>query len=72
MTGQAPFADKEGIQVGLAHVAEPPPPPAGFRDDLTPAFSAALLSALAKDPTRATPDRARVRRLLAEAVPPSS
>ena len=29
VTGQAPFRDKEGIQVGLAHVAEPPPRPSG-------------------------------------------
>ena len=42
--------DKEGIQVGLAHVAEPPPALSGFRDDLTPEFAAAVLSALAKDP----------------------
>jgi serine/threonine-protein kinase len=72
VTGQAPFRDKEGIQVGLAHVAEPPPPPEGFRDDLTPAFSAALLSALAKDPNDRPPTAAEYGRLLAEAVPPSS
>jgi serine/threonine protein kinase len=72
VTGQAPFRDKEGIQVGLAHVAEPPPPPDGFRDDLTPAFSAALLSALAKDPNDRPATAAEYGRLLAEAVPPSS
>jgi serine/threonine-protein kinase len=50
IAGQPPFADKEGIQVGLAHVAEPPPPISQFRDDLPPAFEAAVLSALAKEP----------------------
>jgi serine/threonine protein kinase len=50
VAGQPPFADKEGIQVGLAHVAEPPPELSEFRDDLSPDFSAAVASALAKDP----------------------
>ena len=50
IAGQPPFADKEGIQVGLAHVAEPPPDLSEFRDDLTPEFEDAVLSALAKDP----------------------
>ena len=35
VAGQPPFADKEGIQVGLAHVAEPPPALSEFRDDLS-------------------------------------
>jgi serine/threonine-protein kinase len=50
VAGQPPFADKEGIQVGLAHVAEPPPALSEFRDDLSPDFAAAVISALAKDP----------------------
>jgi serine/threonine-protein kinase len=50
VAGQPPFADKEGIQVGLAHVAEPPPALSEFRDDLSPEFQAAVLSALAKEP----------------------
>jgi serine/threonine-protein kinase len=50
IAGQPPFGDKEGIQVGLAHVAEPPPALSEFRDDLAPEFEAAVLSALAKDP----------------------
>jgi serine/threonine-protein kinase len=52
IAGQPPFADKEGIQVGLAHVAEPPPALSEFRDDLSPEFEAAVLSALAKDPAQ--------------------
>ena len=50
IAGQPPFADKEGIQVGLAHVAEPPPPLQEFRDDLPDGFAEVVLSALAKDP----------------------
>jgi serine/threonine-protein kinase len=50
VAGQPPFGDKEGIQVGLAHVAEPPPALSEFRDDLSPDFEAAVLSALQKDP----------------------
>ena len=50
VAGQPPFGDKEGIQVGLAHVAQPPPALSEFRDDLSPEFEAAVLSALAKDP----------------------
>jgi serine/threonine-protein kinase len=50
VAGQPPFGDKEGIQVGLAHVAEPPPALSEFRDDLSPDVEAAVLSALQKDP----------------------
>jgi serine/threonine protein kinase len=50
ITGQPPFADKQGIAIGLAHVAEPPPDPDEFRDDLPRGFTDALLAALAKDP----------------------
>jgi serine/threonine-protein kinase len=49
IAGQPPFADKEGIQVGLAHVAEQPPPLSEFRDDLPAGYAEAVLSALAKD-----------------------
>ena len=51
VAGQPPFADKEGIQVGLAHVAEPPPAlVASSATTSRRAFEAAVLSALAKDP----------------------
>ena len=50
IAGQPPFGDKEGIQVGLAHVAEPPPDLGQFRDDLPAGFAEVVLSALAKDP----------------------
>jgi serine/threonine protein kinase len=69
VAGQAPFRDKEGIQVGLAHVAEPPPPLENFRDDLTPEFSGAVLSALAKEPEQRPETAVAYGRMLADAVP---
>jgi serine/threonine-protein kinase len=68
VAGQAPFADKDGIQVGLAHVAEPPPPLSEFRDDLPPAFAEAVLSALAKDPAQRPQTAAEYGDRLARAV----
>jgi len=69
VAGQAPFRDKEGIQVGLAHVAEPPPALERFRDDLTPAFSDAVLSALAKDPEQRPQSAVEYGERLAGALP---
>ena len=68
IAGQPPFADKEGIQVGLAHVAEPPPDLAEFRDDLPPGFAEAVLSALAKEPEQRPQSAVEYGRLLAEAA----
>jgi serine/threonine protein kinase len=68
IAGQPPFADKEGIQVGLAHVAEPPPDLSGFRDDLPPGFAEAVLSALAKDPAARPATAVEYGRLIAEAA----
>ena len=68
IAGQPPFADKEGIQVGLAHVAEPPPDLSEFRDDLPPGFAEAVLSALAKEPEQRPPSAVEYGRLLAEAA----
>jgi len=69
VAGQAPFRDKEGIQVGLAHVAEPPPDLTRFRDDLTPEFIDAVLSALAKDPEQRPTTAVEYGRRLVEAAP---
>jgi serine/threonine-protein kinase len=68
IAGQPPFGDKEGIQVGLAHVAEPPPDLSEFRDDLPPGFAEAVLSALAKEPDQRPPTAVEYGRLLAEAA----
>ena len=48
--GRAPFGDKSAFQVGLAHLDEPPPDPGAERSDLPAGFSAAILTALEKDP----------------------
>ena len=48
--GRAPFGDKSAFQVGLAHLEEPPPDPAAERPELPAGFSAAVLTALEKDP----------------------
>jgi serine/threonine protein kinase len=68
VAGQPPFADKEGIAVGLAHVAEPPPPLSDFRDDVPPAFADAVTSALAKDPAQRPPTAVEYGQRLAAAV----
>jgi serine/threonine protein kinase len=68
VAGQAPFADREGIQVGLAHVAEPPPDLAEFRDDLPSGFAEAVLSALAKEPEQRPPTAGDYGQRLADAL----
>jgi serine/threonine-protein kinase len=68
VTGQAPFADKEGIAVGLAHVGEPPPDPREFRDDIGDAYVSALLTALAKEPEQRPRTASDYGRQLVEAV----
>ena len=68
VTGQPPFADKQGIAVGLAHVGEVPPDPHSFRDDLPAAFTEALLTALAKEPERRPRTASDYGRQLVEAA----
>lgn len=68
ITGQPPFADKQGTQAMLAHVSQPPPDPEEFRDDLPPGFSQALLTALAKDPAQRPQAADEYGRLLAAAA----
>lgn len=68
VTGQPPFADRQGIAVGLAHVGEPPPDPHSFRDDLPPGFADALLAALAKEPEGRPRTASDYGRALAEAA----
>jgi serine/threonine protein kinase len=68
VTGQPPFADKQGIAIGLAHVGEPPPDPRSLRDDLPDGFADALLSALAKVPEQRPRTASEYGRRLAEAA----
>jgi serine/threonine protein kinase len=50
VAGRAPFGDKGAFQVGLAHLEEAPPDPCAERPELPALFSAAILTALEKDP----------------------
>jgi len=52
VAGRAPFGDKGAFQVGLAHLEEIPPDPCAERPEAPAHFSAAILTALEKDPER--------------------
>jgi serine/threonine protein kinase len=49
MCGRPPFADVQGMRILWAHLQDDPPDPSQHRADLPPAFSQALMSALAKE-----------------------
>ncbi|MCA9634805.1 MAG: serine/threonine protein kinase [Myxococcales bacterium] len=51
LTGRPPFSGETPIAVGLAHVTEPVPAPRTIRADVSPAWEALILRALAKSPT---------------------
>ena len=50
LTGDPPFADRQGMRVLWAHLQDPPPDPTAARPDLPPALGQAVLRALEKDP----------------------
>jgi serine/threonine-protein kinase len=50
VVGASPFAGRGILQVGAAHLEEPPPDPTSARPELSDEFAWALLCALAKDP----------------------
>jgi serine/threonine-protein kinase len=50
LTGQPPFADRQGMRVLWAHLQDEPPDPAASRPGLPPALVGALMRALDKDP----------------------
>jgi serine/threonine protein kinase len=52
LTGRTPFADKTLLQIGLAHLDEPPPDPATLRLEVSPDLGRAALAALEKEPER--------------------
>ena len=52
IAGSPPFAGKSVFQVGMAHLQEEPPDPCASRPDLPVAASAAVLQALAKEPSQ--------------------
>ncbi len=49
-TGRAPFAHRPGMRVIMAHIQEEPPAPTEIAEDLSPELSAAIMTALEKEP----------------------
>ncbi len=50
LSGQPPFADKQGMRVLWAHLQDPPPDPSASRPELPAALGQAISRALEKDP----------------------
>jgi serine/threonine protein kinase len=50
VTGRTPFGSYSPLRIGAAHLQEEPEPPSSIRPDCGPAFSRAVLLALAKEP----------------------
>jgi serine/threonine protein kinase len=55
LTGDPPFADRQGMRVLWAHLQDEPPDPAAGRPEVPPALAQALLRALEKDPAARPP-----------------
>lgn len=67
LTGQPPFADRQGMRVLWAHLQDDPPDPAATRPELPPALGRALLRALDKDPANRPPSASEFAESLAQA-----
>ena len=61
-TGRLPFEGDDWYEIARQHVEEPPPAPRSINPDLTPAFEAAILHCLQKQPD----DRPATGELLAQ------
>ena len=61
-TGRLPFEGDDWYEIARQHVEEPPPPPRSINPDLSPAFEAAILHCLEKQPD----DRPATGELLAQ------
>lgn len=68
MCGRPPFADAQGMRILWAHLQEPPPDPLSLRGDLSPAFSAAMVASLAKEPDKRPASAGAYARGLAQAA----
>ncbi len=74
LSGDPPFADREGMRILWAHLQEEPADPCATRTDLPADVSWAVLSALAKEPERRPPTATAYARMVqvAAGVPPLS
>jgi len=61
-TGRLPFEGDDWYEIARQHVEEPPPPPRSLNPDMSPAFEAAILHCLEKQPD----DRPATGELLAQ------
>jgi serine/threonine-protein kinase len=55
LTGQPPFADRQGMRILWAHLQEDPPDPSAGRDDIPPDVGWAVTRALEKEPEKRPP-----------------
>jgi serine/threonine-protein kinase len=55
LSGQPPFADRQGMRILWAHLQEDPPDPAAGRDDIPPDVGWAVTRALEKEPEKRPP-----------------
>jgi serine/threonine protein kinase len=52
LAGRQPFDADSAVAVALKHLSEQPPPISGWRPDVHPSLEAAIMRALAKDPSQ--------------------
>jgi serine/threonine protein kinase len=71
LTGQPPFADRQGMKILWAHLQEDPPDPCASRADLPAGVGEAVLRALAKEPADRPQTAGAFARLVREAASPS-
>ena len=65
VTARPPFSGENAIAVGFAHLSEMPPPPRQIRPDVPADLDAAIMSALAKEPTERPRSAAALRAAIA-------
>jgi serine/threonine-protein kinase len=68
VTGLPPFGARSAFEVGVAHLQEEPPDPAGARNDVNERMSWAILQGLAKDPEARPPTATMYSNLLMAAA----
>lgn len=74
ISGEPPFADRQGMQILWAHLQDEVPDPCTGRKDLPKDLSWAILSGLAKEPSKRPPSAMAYARVVqfAAGVPPMS